>query len=226
MKFKRIDTETVRCLISEEELSENGLVLDDFFNNKGKTEEFVRRVIAMAEQEVDYRVQGGPVSVQVAVLDNRMLALTLSEKQEQNIMEMIKNLRSAVEVLKEVTNQTAGQPETEKPAEKAEKSIEDLIREGGRLDRDIYELDHVMRFCAAVICGDVVKSSLYKLAGNDRFYLLLEKEPLTDAEFCKLLGASLDFAEAIYSDGRMKAYLEEHGTLLLKEQAVQQLHSL
>ena len=54
MKFKRIDTETVRCLISEEELSENGLVLDDFFNNKGKTEEFVRRVIAMAEQEVDY----------------------------------------------------------------------------------------------------------------------------------------------------------------------------
>ena len=37
MKFKRIDTETVRCLISEEELSENGLVLDDFFNNKGKT---------------------------------------------------------------------------------------------------------------------------------------------------------------------------------------------
>ena len=59
MKFKRIDTETVRCLISEEELSENGLVLDDFFNNKGKTEEFVRRVIAMAEQEVDYRVQGG-----------------------------------------------------------------------------------------------------------------------------------------------------------------------
>ena len=151
MKFKRIDTETVRCLISEEELSENGLVLDDFFNNKGKTEEFVRRVIAMAEQEVDYRVQGGPVSVQVAVLDNRMLALTLSEKQEQNIMEMIKNLRSAVEVLKEVTNQTAGQPETEKPAEKAEKSIEDLIREGGRLDRDIYELeflslDHVMRF--------------------------------------------------------------------------------
>ena len=77
-----------------------------------------------------------------------------------------------------------------------------------------------------MICGDVVKSSLYKLAGNDRFYLLLEKEPLTDAEFCKLLGASLDFAEAIYSDGRMKAYLEEHGTLLLKEQAVQQLHSL
>lgn len=231
MKFKRIDTETVRCLISEEELSENGLVLDDFFNNKGKTEEFVRRVIAMAEQEVDYRVQGGPVSVQVAVLDNRMLALTLSEKQEQNIMEMIKNLRSAVEVLKEVTNQTAGQPETEKTAEKAEKSIDDLIREGGRLDRDIYELeflslDHVMRFCAAVICGDVVKSSLYKLAGNERFYLLLEKEPLTDAELCKLLGASLDFAEAIYSDGRMKAYLEEHGTLLLKKQAVQQLHSL
>ena len=232
MKFKRINTDTVRCLISEEELNENGLELDDFLNNKGKTEDFVRRIISMAEQEVDYKVQGGPVSVQVAVLDNRTLALTLSEKQEQNIMEMIKNLRSAVEVLKEVTDQNADTAKQSEPAqEKAGKSIEELINESGRLDRDVYELefaslDHFMRYCSSVDLDVPVENSLYKLKSNGRFYLLLCKEPLTDPELCKLLGASLDFAEAIYSDGRMKAYLEEHGQLILRRQAMQQIREL
>lgn len=233
MKFKRISTDTVRCLISEEELNENGLALDDFLNNKEKTEEFVRRVIAMAEEEVDYKVQGGPVSVQVAVLDNRTLVLTFSEKQEQNIMEMIKNLRSAVEVLKEVTNQTAEITRNagDREETKAAKSIDDLIRESGRLDRDVYELefaslDHVMRFCSGVMCSTAAKNSLYKLESNGRFYLILEKAPLTDSELCKLLGASLDFTEGIYSDGRMKAYLEEHGRMILPEQALQQIWSL
>ena len=107
MRFKRIDEETVRCLISESELNENGLELEDFLNNKGKTEDFLKKIISMAQQEVDYKVQGGPISVQVAVLENHTLALTLSEKQEQNIADMLKNLRSAVEVLAGVTKERA-----------------------------------------------------------------------------------------------------------------------
>ena len=51
MRFKRIDEETVRCLISESELNENGLELEDFLNNKGKTEDFLKKIISMAQQE-------------------------------------------------------------------------------------------------------------------------------------------------------------------------------
>ena len=47
MRFKRIDEETVRCLISESELNENGLELEDFLNNKGKTEDFLKKIISM-----------------------------------------------------------------------------------------------------------------------------------------------------------------------------------
>ena len=45
VKFKRINVDTVRCLITEEELHENGLDVDDFLANDGKTEEFLRRLI-------------------------------------------------------------------------------------------------------------------------------------------------------------------------------------
>ena len=50
MRFKRIDVDTVRCIISEEELMENGLEVDDFLQNDGRTESFLRKIISMVSQ--------------------------------------------------------------------------------------------------------------------------------------------------------------------------------
>lgn len=235
MKFKRIDTDTVRCLISESELNENGLEIADFVNNKEKTEDFLRKIINMAEKEVDYKVQGGPISVQVAVVDNNTLALTLSEKQEQNILEMLQNLRSAVEALAIATKQPEAVPaeETEKKTVQKKTSAQkkNSVDLGKRLDRDIYELefesfDHFLKYCNSITIGSLVENCLYKIESNGCYYLLLTKDPMTDNELCKLLGASLDFTRGIYSDGRMKAYLEEHGICILPEHAIQHVKEL
>lgn len=99
MKFKRIDVDTVRCIITEDELGENGLQLEDFLQNDGKTESFLRKLISMAETEVGYKVQGGNVSIQVTVLPEHTLALTFSEKPAYGITDMLANLRAAVENL-------------------------------------------------------------------------------------------------------------------------------
>ena len=56
MRFKRISTDTVRCIVTQDELKENGLEMDDFLSNDGKTEEFLRKMIALAEQEVGFKL--------------------------------------------------------------------------------------------------------------------------------------------------------------------------
>ena len=45
MRFKRISTDTVRCIVTEDELEANGLAMDDFLSNDGRTEEFLRKMI-------------------------------------------------------------------------------------------------------------------------------------------------------------------------------------
>ena len=100
MRFKRIDVDTVRCIISEEELMENGLEVDDFLQNDGRTESFLRKIISMAEEEVGYKVQGGNITIQVAVLPEHTLALTFSEKPELGISNMLENLKSAVRIIR------------------------------------------------------------------------------------------------------------------------------
>lgn len=107
MRFKRISTDTVRCIITQDELQENGLEMDDFLSNDGRTEEFLRKMIALAEQEVGFKVQGGPMTIQVAVLPENTLALTFSEKQSGNLMELLEGLRSAMSNLSEAVNEKA-----------------------------------------------------------------------------------------------------------------------
>ena len=83
-----------------------------------------------------------------------------------------------------------------------------------------------MRYCDRLYLEKPLKNCLYKLPSNGYYYLLLEKEPLTDNELCKLLGASLDYTNAIYSDGRMKAFLEEHAKCMMPQEAVQHIKML
>ena len=109
MRFKRISTDTVRCIVTEDELEANGLAMDDFLANDGRTEEFLRKMITLAEQETGFKVQGGPMTIQVAVLPENTLALTFSEKQGGNLMELLEGLRSAMSNLSEAVNEKARQ---------------------------------------------------------------------------------------------------------------------
>lgn len=120
MKFKRIDVDTVRCIITEDELGENGLQLEDFLQNDGKTESFLRKLISMAETEVGYKVQGGNVSIQVTVLPEHTLALTFSEKPAYGITDMLANLRAAVENLTKHAPGSSQHEETDRNTRKAE----------------------------------------------------------------------------------------------------------
>lgn len=285
MRFKRIDVDTVRCIISEEELMENGLEVDDFLQNDGRTESFLRKIISMAEEEVGYKVQGGNITIQVAVLPEHTLALTFSEKPELGISNMLENLKSAVESLvknapdienlKQAAKGLANQDNTdediadskeqkyaaagafseensatdaaketsddgnvagtqpEQSDSKTEDSTEKQQSTGGFAlkDRNFYQLcfadmERVIRYAKGVRLELPMKSSLYYLTREDAYYLLFEKGELNDKQLCRLLSASLEFADDIYAHGPTRAYIMEHGKCILPEQALEHLQEI
>lgn len=71
-----------------------------------------------------------------------------------------------------------------------------------------------------------MKSSLYYLTREDAYYLLLEKGELSDKQLCRLLSASLEFADDIYAHGPTRAYIMEHGKCILPEQALEHLQEI
>lgn len=231
MKFKRIDMDTVRCLITEEELWENGLEIEDFLQNGKKAEEFFRQVIAQASEEVGYKIKGGNIAIQVSVLPDHRLALTFSEKQDTGILSMLENLKAAVEKL---SNKTRASEQNEEDAGESVKqettkdgSAAQILGQGKKRYELCFEtLDLVERYCKAVSFELPIRTSLYKLERDQLYFLLMERDGMSDKQLCRLLGASLDFVNGIYAQDSVDSYIREQGSVLIEEHAVEVLQNL
>lgn len=223
MRFKRINVDTVRCIVSETELIENGLQMDDFLQNDGKTEEFLRKIVSMAEEEVGFKVQGGPLSVQVAVLPEHLLALTFSERPDSNILNLLQNLKSAVDSLSGMGN---------KPEEVEQDTQDsDTLVEG--CDKRLYilefpNMDHIITYAKSIVLEEPVVSSVFRMQerGASNYYLLIERNGLGDKEICRVISASVEFMKDASADMHKAAYLAEHGTCVLRKDALEILQKL
>lgn len=223
MRFKRISTDTVRCIVTQDELKANGLEMDDFLSNDGRTEDFLRKMIALAEQEVGFKVQGGPLTIQVAILPENKLALTFSEKQAGNLMELLEGLRSAMSNLSNAVNEKKKEKEppgeTIVPPEK----------------KDVYLLEFtdmksLQSFCAGLeenIEEQLqMNSELYLLEDENVYCLILRRGKTDEKQLCRIMSASIEFMDAVSAQEGQVAYIREHGKPILTDHAISQLQRL
>lgn len=239
MKFKRIDVDTVRCIISEDELIENGLEVENFLQNDSKAESFLRKIISMAEEEVGYKVQGGNVSIQVAVLPEHTIALTFSEKPDAGIANMLEHLKEAVESLAKgnadilsgrlFEKKTLEQKEKKQSAaqkEKAEKTGGSAFRDKNTYQFRFHSLDDVMNYAKGICLDEEVENALYYLEQEHAYYLLVERGAVSDRQLCRLCSTALEFAKDAYAAQSIKAYIMEHGKCIIPQNAIEHLQEI
>ena len=79
MKFRRIDKETVRCVLTEEDMRENGIEMDDFFKDRDKVRGFLEQLVERAKDEVGYEAKHGMLSLQIVPLPHNAVSITFVE---------------------------------------------------------------------------------------------------------------------------------------------------
>lgn len=92
MEFRRINKDTVTCIITEDDMYEQGIKLEDLFEKKKEAMDFLHEVMKKAQEEVDYKPTGSFMPMQITVLPDHSISLTLSESASASIGEIIKNL--------------------------------------------------------------------------------------------------------------------------------------
>lgn len=232
MRFKRISTDTVRCIVSQEELREHGLELEDFISNNGKTEEFLREMIELAEEEVGFKVQGGPLTIQVATLPENTLALTFCEKQTGNIMDILEGLKSAMSSLSDVVNEKAAQKakDTGGDASRAVPSIVPSIEQREAYLLVFDDMKTLQAFCASV--DEQIEermqmnSELYQLRDEGSYALVLHRGEMDEKQICQIMSASIEFMQRISADNSQIAYIREHGNCMIANHAITRMQQL
>ena len=92
MEFKRINKDTITCIITEDDMFEQGIKLEDLFEKKKEAMDFLHEVMKKAEEEVDYKPTGAFMPLQITVLPDHSISLTLTENASASFGEILKNL--------------------------------------------------------------------------------------------------------------------------------------
>lgn len=229
MKFEKMNNGSLRCTLTQEDLEENGIELDDFFTNTQNAREFLEKLIRIAEDEVGYKTTGNMMSIQVAIMSENEIVLTFSESHV-----------SSAEILEHIRNMF-GASSAREPAPPRQDVKDDILKEAGARKNDqVIEGDRegyaylltfvsftsVRKFCQVLPINKAARSRLYYLDQKKQYFLWADLNQSTRSYVYEFVTASMEYAKSIEKDSSRSSFLEEHGEVIVKEKALQTLAKL
>lgn len=149
MTFKRINGDTICCILSQEDMQDYGVELEDFLMNKEKIQDLLHEIVELAGEELGFNMKKGMLSLQIMPLPDNSISIMFSERGQMDVMDIVGQMTKALGDLHEVAK-AAETAKTEKPhksgkATKHTKSAKEQA--AGISDLRIYEftsLDKVL----------------------------------------------------------------------------------
>ena len=203
MKFRRINETTINCIISQEDMFEKGIRLDDFFDRKREAMEYLKRVIIEAARQENFNLEGEYTSMRVSVLPDHSLSLTLSEgataaDARAMLEDAIKAFAQMMAEKKakqddgiiEISGETDGQkdsasiPVTGGAADAAPADGKTVETNGNAAQQKLspvfgyvfYAMKDIIDCCAEIASVDNMESSLYCDDRLGEYYLFLQQK--------------------------------------------------
>lgn len=219
MQFSRLGEHTIKCVITEDEIFDMGYTLDDIMSNGERTQEFMNLIFDKAEQEFQTKFDIGIKTVRADFLPNHSLSLIFSEHPASG--EMVEHLKDIVSgMLNSI------------PAEKWEEIKTQMNKEKSNHMEDtrvialiVFEdLDTVVSFSKHVSLKGVSHNALYK--ENDKYYLIMDLSEQLDEEIKALSLIVDEYASEIQVGVERQAHIEELGTVIIKDHAIEKLRQI
>lgn len=221
MEFIRIDENTVRCIVNEDDMREYDVEIDDFLKNRSKVQEFLHTIVERASDEIGYEPKDGLLAMQIMMLPKNRLAITFSEKMEDEgeIGQLIQQVAGAalenVSSLNDLEEKFNQKPDTDKEKKKTQKTKLATMR--------IFEFDnfeYFEQFVSTVPDKLNVKSSLFKEERKKTYYAILEKGRLSKVNYNYICRIATEYGTYLSDKEERKAYIEEHCTSVMNARAV------
>ncbi|MGN0131479.1 MAG: adaptor protein MecA [Lachnospiraceae bacterium] len=118
MEFIRVNDHMIKCLISEEDMDQYDVSIEDFFTRTENAMEFLHEIVKQAEIEVDYRPEGPLTSLQIAPIPDKGIAIFLTEKPQLDLKSILQSLKKSAGV--EIPDDVMEKVEKSSPKEQAD----------------------------------------------------------------------------------------------------------
>ena len=217
MKFSRIGKHTIRCVISEDEITDLGYTMEEIMSNGERTQEFMNEIFDLAEQRFETKFELGVKTVRADFLPDHTLSLTISEHPgSEGMMEHLKDIVNGL------LNSIPQQKWDEINEAKKQQEDADFARVFVLLVFD--DMDTIIRFAKQVPFKECPPNALYKL--DETYYMIMDLSNQLESDVRRLSAVTDEYVSDLLVGAQKKAFVEEHGKLILSDAAIEQLREL
>lgn len=219
MKFKKIDEKTVCCILSNEDLTDNDITIEDFLQNREKVQSFLEEIIESAKEEIGFQAKGSMLSIQIMASYPDGIMITFSED-PKDMAAMLKNGLAGLKGEFEGDGWVeANTPKlVSDTSEKEERKIDKMLSVFRFKD-----MDSVLDFVKNTVVRSGLSSSLYKNEETMEYYMILERIRMSEERYRTLICTAMEFGELIGATKVQSASVMEHGTCIIPEKAINAL---
>lgn len=247
MDFRKIDDNTVQCRMTEEEMNEYGLQIEDFFTDQEKSRDFLEQIVEMAEEEVGYEVESGMVSMQLMRMPDNSLTITFTDRGEDGLQSMLHQIQQLAGMIDEAVNEDNNDsqdqnrdlrkkeihsPNTEVDKKKQKEylkhmqEIEKLQREKEKRKLNsakVFEFrsfSDLEQFATDYQTNKNISSKVYRDKQAGKYYLLVKKGKLKMEEYQDLCNRLSDYGSLCSEQPFVEQYCKEHFECLIGKHAM------
>lgn len=225
MEFSREGNHIIRCVITEEEIEELGYTIDDIISNGVRTQEFMNRIFDMAEQELDTKLDMGVKSVRADIMPDHTISLTFSEHPgTEGMMEHIKDIVNGLlnTIPKQKWDEIKAIKDNDKQSQKDDTTASSALK---IIVLFVFEdLDILIRYAKQVRMQGMPFNQLYKFDGA--YFLMIDMTDCEEEEVKRLSALTDEYATDIFVGSEKRAFIYEHGNVILNERAIEQLREI
>ena len=224
MQYRRIDQDTIQCIVTGEDMNERGLTLGDIFERSERAEGFLRELIEEAHEEIGYELESASVAMQITPVQDDGLIITISNEHSAGLRSFLEHMRDIMEAF--ASGQLTG--EEHQFAEVSDRSARTYYSDDDQPeDVRIFEftsMSNLLDFAEDGFVAGQVKSMLGM--ADDKYYLVVTKNRCSWKNFNKLSAKAFDYANVIPEVKEKLVYLSEHGEGMIEHGALTALKKI
>lgn len=238
MEIRKINDTTIRCIITQQELREQEIDLDDLIEHKPRAMQYLHSIMDEAAQKENVHVDGPFTSMQIRVLKDNSICLTLTAGLQPDLLSALREIAAHLGAMAQEekeeqeenpSGRTEGGPLLSLPSsdasagDAAASSEEEGAEDGGTVYAFICDtLGDVISGCRRIPDLEQQDTSLYYLE-EDRAYYLMVLPGGGEPGYERALLSMNEFGDFYELTAAEAAFVTEHGKCILKEKAVRTL---
>lgn len=236
MDFKRIDQDTIQCILSENEMEEYGFQVEDLLSNQEKARGFFEYIMDRAQEELGYQLKNNNLSMQIMRLPNHDLVFTFCDREKtEGMASFLQHIQQLAGMAEEHEEDHIGE---DSAVEEKQARDEARVRQKlgyhyiqGDLDefQEIYDTQKVfcfrsfsdlLHFAKRWTSDKSVTSSVYKDEKDGYYFMYSRKGRLSMKDYARFSQLALDYAEYACTEEYSKEYCQEHYKTVIPRRAV------